>query len=178
MNRRLFFIIALLFPFFLISAFEADVSLEINFKQTKHKFPSKPVYEYPYNPHVSEEDWNYLKQFFLPSNHSVKSKLDKIFSESRVTLNEETVFEAGFLSNNIRPTSKIVVSSHLKLKGYLVKFYLDEQDIIDHVWMVRRIKGAESVREAIKAHGYEKMFSVPHKWIYPLPLEPSPPPGC
>jgi hypothetical protein len=177
MNRFFFFICALLLPFFSISAFETDVLQDIDSTQSTYTFPPELSCEYPYNPSVSEGEWNHLKQFFLPPDHPIKSKLDKIFSASRVTLNEETVLQAGFPKNTIRSTSKIVVSSHPKLKGYLVKFYLDEQDISDYVWMVRRLEGARSIREAIKAHGYEKMLSVPNKWIYPLPLEPSPPPG-
>ncbi len=65
--------------------------------------------------------------------------------------------------------------NHPLIKGYLFKVYLDVQpDICEWSNWVRRIEGAHAIRACIKRHGY-KHFSVPHKWIYPLPPEPSPP---
>ena len=38
-----------------------------------------------------------------------------------------------------------------------------------------RIHGSLVIRECIQKHGYQKIFKVPHKWLYPLPENPSPP---
>jgi hypothetical protein len=143
----------------------------------KHKFPALLLYEYEKSPYVSSEVWEYVKHFLLPSNHPVKAKLDKIFSASRVTLNEYSLMQAGFERSNVRKFSNNIVSKHPELPGYLVKLFTDEQDIEDYAPLICRIDGAQYIRNEIKAHGYEDMFSVPNKWIYPLPSEPSPPEG-
>ena len=40
---------------------------------------------------------------------------------------------------------------------------------------IHRINGAETIRACIKEYGLQSNFKVPHKWIYPLPKNPSPP---
>lgn len=132
------------------------------------------VSDYPYNPYVPMELWMNLRPYFLPINHPIKKKLDRIFAK-RATLSKETFVEAGFsITRRNRPINA-VVTRHRDLKGYLVKAYLDSQFALDEwqMWL-KRIHGVEVIRACLTKHGYTD-FVLPKKWIYPLPAEPSPP---
>lgn len=127
---------------------------------------------------VDQGVWNNLIPYLLPSNHPIKAKLDKIFSESRATLNSDALTAAGFTEPTPRPYSHTIVTGHPDIKGYLIKLYTDEQpDVVDWDELIKRIQGAHYTREAIAKHKFESMFTVPRKWIYPLPDNPAPPPG-
>ncbi len=134
------------------------------------KAAESPRYEYTKNPYISDKVWETVKPYFLPSNHRIKQDLDLIFA-SRPTANSKRLKKAGFSRPHHRPQSKMVVSRHKALPGYLLKLFTDDQDLIDYTLMIHRIKGAHSVSRSIKQHGYEKFFKVPKKWIYPLPAE-------
>lgn len=132
---------------------------------------------YVKDPAINQDVWNTVSPYLLPENHPIKSKLDRIFSSSRVTLDSESVRKAGF--DNFKPGrfSHAVVSKHSKLKGYLVKMFLDnEGGIIDWQRFLIRVTGSIAVRESINSHGYQHFMKVPNKWIYPLPSSPLPPP--
>ncbi len=141
-----------------------------------HRKTDKPVFtDYDYNPHVPIELWLQLKPYFLPINHPVKEKLDRLFHDNRVTLSTETFTGAGFSITRRNRPYNAVVTGHKELKGFLVKVYLDSQMAIPEwqMWL-NRINGIEVIRECVKKHGYTG-FVLPKKWIYPLPTEPSPP---
>lgn len=130
--------------------------------------------DYSYNSYVPIEIWMELKSYFLPIDHPIKKKLDHIFRKERVTLSEETFVRAGFsITRRNRPINA-VVTGHKKLKGYLIKAYLDSQiAIFEWQMWLRRIKGVEVIHACLKKHGFTQ-FVLPKKWIYPLPAEPSP----
>lgn len=136
------------------------------------------VQAYAPSPDVDPAVWNQVKPYFLPEEHPVKPYLDLIFSPSRVILNAKALKKAGF--TNTKPTkyNNMIVAKHPKLKGYLVKLYTDQQPNGDgwSEWH-SRVVGAASVQATINKHGYQEMFKVPKKWIYPLPDGPTPPPG-
>src|ERR1700733_1887911 len=111
-----------------------------------------PVYEYTRPDHVEQVIWDVVAPHFLPSNHPVKPKLDKIFSSSRVTANEKSVGAAGFTKPKARRYSDTTVTGHPKLKGYLIKLVRDDQDLNDWEMLLERIKGARLVEECIKKH--------------------------
>lgn len=131
--------------------------------------------KYPYNPHVSREVWKELEPHFLPKKHPAKEALDLIFSEKRVTHSAETFTEAGFTITRLNRPNNAVVSGHPKLKGYLIKAYLDTQlEIPEWEMWLRRIKGIKKIQKCIDRHQFTE-FVLPQKWIYPLPIDPSPP---
>lgn len=162
--------------FVLCSKMESEASPQpLDCRVKRSRRADKP--DYPNNPEVPIEIWAELKPYFLPVDHPVKKKLDRLFGTDRITLSEKTFTDAGFeITRRHRPFNAIV-TGHKNLKGYLVKVYLDSRFSLPEwkMWL-RRIKGAEVIRECIKRHGYTH-FSVPKKWIYPLPSEPSPPPN-
>lgn len=131
---------------------------------------------YEKNPYVDPAVWDALAPHFLPEDHSIKDQLDLIFAASRVIQSPETIKKAGFKFVRSHSAKRIQVVKHAKMKGYLFKFFTDEQPF-GGVWVdfAKRIEGAFHIEQAIKAHGYKELFKVPKKWIYPLPITPSPP---
>lgn len=127
---------------------------------------------YPYNPDVSQEVWQQLEPYFLPYDHPVKKKLDRLFSKKRATATLESFRKAGFLNAKFREPTNIVVGLNSELKGFVIKAYLDSQPpLCEWENWLKRIRGAERVRNCIQAHHFKDCL-VPHKWIYPLPREP------
>lgn len=156
-----------------ITLYANEVEEHVNKKlYTKHKK------SYEYNPHVSREVWERVKPYFLPPEHPVRHALDKIFSKSRVLQSPKSIADAGFPKNKPRAWSHTVVSTHPHLKGYYVKMFTDQQaDIIDYEMWIIRIEGARAVQATLDRYGYNSMFEVPKKWIYPLPADPAPSKG-
>lgn len=132
---------------------------------------------YAYSSHVPADVWCGLEQFFLPFDHPVRKKLDRLFHTKRISLSKSTFERAGFKKIKERGIYNIVVGHHPNLSGYIVKLYLDTQPGICMDWhnWLKRIEGAHTIREIIHRHHFEHLFVVPQKWIYPLPAEPAPP---
>lgn len=183
MNRHILFLISLPLLFGWISSSEG-VSQTVQSKsllpfpipQKENALQYGTLQDlYPYNPHVPLEVWDAVKPYFFPTNHPLKRSLDELFSNTRVTLSPETFKKAGF-HVRVRKIDNIFASKHKKLKGLIVKAYLDTQPVHDDwaLWLQRE-HGAELIRQCIKRYGYEHLCAVPTKWIYPLPLDPSPP---
>lgn len=118
---------------------------------------------------IDEWTWNRLLPYLLPSNHPIKSKLDHIFSEMRATANPSFMKKAGFEGLGEWRWNKVYVARHPKLKGYLIKAYLDNHLLMDDKLLVNRIIGAEALRCSIHAYAYQSLFKVPRKWLYQLP---------
>ncbi|MBA3815500.1 MAG: hypothetical protein H0X29_03080 [Parachlamydiaceae bacterium] len=124
----------------------------------------------------------FFKTLFLPNKHPVKQKLDKIFSESRASLNLANLTKAGFEKNKPRKVTKIIVTSHSLMPGFLFKLYLDTQCEIPECseleFFIRRIEGANIIRKIITEHRLDSYFCVPKKWIYKIPCQNLPPLDC
>lgn len=130
-------------------------------------------YKYVQNPYVNEELWQSLQTYFLPETHPAKAALDEIFSEHRVLKSKDAMKKASFDILK-HPQRDMIIARHPKLKGYLVKAYLDNKNIKEYEWWKKRIDGVRMVQNCIDRHHYNAMFKTPKKWIYPLPPEPSP----
>lgn len=129
---------------------------------------------YPYNPHVPPGIWQTLEPYFLPADHPIKSRLDILFHQGRITESLHSFKKYGFGQPNMRKPANIVVGRNPWFNGFIFKVILDCQPTLCE-WenWVHRIQGARAIRECIERHGFER-FTVPRKWIYPLPAEPSP----
>lgn len=126
------------------------------------------AYERPSN--VSQQTWDDLSPYFLPEDHPIKRKMDKIFLKQTVTRSTRTVERAGFFSGKPGKYSKVVVTGHFDLEGYLVKMYLDSNTEVNDADKFReRIIGATAIRNAVEAYGFGDVIKVPKKWIYPIP---------
>lgn len=131
------------------------------------------------NPFIKHKERRYLRKYLFPCDHPLKPVLDEIFSKSRATLNRDTLAAAGFVTKASQPRSYIIVAGHPRLPGYLLKLYLDSElnvrsDTPGWRWFQRRIRLANRIRKYIEKTDI-KHFCVPKKWMYPLPLNPSPP---
>lgn len=141
----------------------------------------KKAKDFQTNPPLSSSDFKKIRPFLLPSTHAIKPALDAIFGASRATVYDETLRAAGFEIKFLQPRSYIRVVCHPLLPGFLLKLYLDsdkrkKKGIPGWKWLVNRCEGAQKIRETI-AKSHVKLFLVPKKWIYALPLSPPPPTG-
>ena len=103
---------------------------------------------------------------------------------SPVFYNMKSVTDAGFDYVHPQPNTKIIVTRHPKLPGYIIKAYLDVQEYYDdrpeYYYFQKRAEGARLIQEAIDHYGFSHLLKVPTKWIYLLPDTPykEPPEGC
>jgi hypothetical protein len=122
---------------------------------------------------INEKIKNEIRPYCLPQKHNLNKILSSIFMNSRVTFNEETLSQSGFQTLFAQPISYIYVLRHQKLHGYLLKVYLDSETRLTEDrpgWkrLLNRCKGAENIRKLIERKKL-KYFSVPDKWLYPIP---------
>lgn len=130
---------------------------------------------YTRNPYITDEAWEQVTPYLLPEKHRLRKKLDQIFSASRVTASQEAMLAAGFLFTE-KQGGHVTVAVHPELPGIVVKMYTDDNATTDEwKYWVKRIKGMLLIKKGISDLGYKSYFTVPQKWIYPLPAEPSPP---
>lgn len=115
-----------------------------------------------------------LKSYYLPEDHPVKSVLDVLFKRNHPLLCLAAFESAGFKTYPRRKTSQTLCAKHPRLKGFLIKTFLDDQTEVTEEWIhwIRRIEGARQLRAWIESHGYEHFFKAPQKWIYAVPLDP------
>lgn len=123
--------------------------------------------------HLPSEIWDSVSPYLLPSNHTAKESLDKIFEKNRVISSLEEMEEAGFQCKKPRTPFSIVAAKHKNLKGYLIKTFLDTQLSIRNEWQhwIQRIRGAKIIEAQLEANRYNALFKVPKKWIYLLPRQ-------
>lgn len=119
--------------------------------------------------HVSPEVWALLEPYFLPPAHPLRSKLDKIFEKERVNANLSSLTRAGFVNVKEGPYSHMVITKHPKLKDVYVKLMVDSSPYTDWKQIKKRVEGAISAKKTITELGYEHLFKVPQKWVYPIP---------
>jgi len=134
-----------------------------------------PHNSFLYNPCVSPDVWLELEPYFLPSDHPIKDRLDKLFNQIRATQSEAYFEKAGFGKPKMRKPTNIVIGRHAQFKNYIFKVYLDTQPPLNE-WVnwIHRIKGARAIQSCLENRGFQS-FCVPKKWIYPLPASPCPP---
>lgn len=117
--------------------------------------------------------------YLMQSEHPAKPILDKIFSNSRAILNVKSMIEAGFVDPYPRKFTRLIVTKHPSLQGFIIKTYLDAQryhkNQPEHHHWILRIQGAQAIFNFIEERGWHEHFKVPNQWIYSLPENPSPP---
>lgn len=165
MRTLLFFLLSFLSVLTTGSTFEHKDDL--SFLEKIHSFLRAGA-KYLKNPHVDDETWEMLTPYFLPDHHPLKAPLDRIFSKPRVLASKKSLRAAGF-TPLAHPQNRLIIARHSKLKGYLIKAYLDDAPTTDWIWWKKRIDGAHTIQNSINQHGYQSLMKVPQKWIYPLP---------
>lgn len=113
----------------------------------------------------------------IPEEHPMKGHLDRIFSENRVTFTMKSLKLAGFKASRPRKFTKIIVASHPDYPEYIFKLFVDaqryEKRISVYEYWALRIQGARLIQEEIDKNGWQHLFKVPVKYLYPLPKDPS-----
>jgi hypothetical protein len=132
-----------------------------------------PLHANPQNPHLIAMT---AAPYLMPEDHPIKSLLDYLFSQSRVTENLATLEEAGFEIIVVTKVSHVIVARHPAFPGYIFKVYLDSEtravrDAPYWTHLVTRCKGALRVKKAIRQKKL-RYFTVPDKWLYLLPEYP------
>lgn len=122
---------------------------------------------------ISPEVYQEVKPYLLPSEHPAKKKLDKIFSRPSVILDEKHMVQSGFINPTPRKFTRLVVTRHPDLEGYVIKTYLDSQRYYknkpEHKLWLMRIEGVRKIAQVIQEYGLQEYFKVPKKWIYEIP---------
>lgn len=134
--------------------------------------------------HASDDfaqSFEQIGKYLLPDTHPAKKTLDSIVSTARFSVfhDMQSMTDAGFAFAVPQPTTKLIVTKHPKLKGYIIKAYLDTQKYYggrpEYYYWTKRAEGANLIREAIIRHNFSHLLKVPKKWIYKLPEKPSKP---
>lgn len=134
---------------------------------------------------ISEKVCKEISLYLMPEDHPVKKTLDEIVKEADypVFYDMKSMVHAGFDYVLPQHKTKIIVTRHPKLKGYVIKAYLDTQEyyeeLPEHYYFIKRVQGANLIRKAIKKRKVSHLLKVPRKWIYQLPDSPykTPPSG-
>lgn len=154
------------------------LGLEIFEERSEVKIPIENAELSSPSRYVNDSVWIQVRDYLMPNDHPLKKNLDQIFSASRALADMESMKEAGFKFSRPQHHTQIIVTKHPKLKEYVIKAYLDEQEYHsgkpEYYFWIKRIKGARLIQKAIENHKYEHLFKVPKKWIYLLPDEPAP----
>lgn len=155
---------------------EALSLLDTAWNRLRGKIFAKTKEYYPHlddNPIITKGMRKKMAPYVLPLTSSLKRIMDQIFSHSRVTYNEQSLAEAGFHTLLVAPNSFLHIALHPLAKGYLFKIALDSELRLKKgraawKWLVDRCIGAENIRKLIEKKKLNH-FSVPQKWLYPLP---------
>lgn len=136
--------------------------------QSKSYYPN-----FTHNKALTKKMRALMRRYLLPLDHPAKHVLDEIFSHQRVIRNERTLQAAGFKILHAQKKSFIRVISHPRLKGYLIKVYIDAENNIPSGasgWkrLTVRCVVAEKIKKLISQH-HIRNFVVADKWVYPLP---------
>lgn len=118
-----------------------------------------------------------IKPYIIDSHHPAKIFLDSLMYQERLVKSKDALKAAGFKNVKPREHTRVIVTEHPLLPGYLLKLYLDPQQFHkqrpDWETWYARIRGAELLRDEIAVNGWENWFRVPNKWIYQLPEVPA-----
>lgn len=124
--------------------------------------------------HIAKSVWQQVEQQLLPWDSSLRKKLDEFFGGQRIILSPSSLKKAGFRRYKPRHYTRLIVTTHPVFAGYVFKLYLDCQSYHhakkEHLLWLERISGARLISAMIAANGWQDLFKVPQKWVYPLPM--------
>lgn len=154
------------FALFIFSVFLIDST-------NANRIDCKDYFYFENNPDFDRQTKEKLQPYLLPLDHPAKAVLDSIFSHGNPLKNKKSFKKAGFTIISKNTSSLAYIAKHARLPGYLVKAYLQTRPkgrMGNESWMgfLMRCQGADNIRKLISSH-HLRYFSVPDKWIYPLP---------
>lgn len=119
-----------------------------------------------------------MSSYLLPSDHSARMLLEKLFHHSDAIDNEAAFLEAGFKIRSKKERSLMRIATHPALGGYVFKvFFVEEQGRVREKpcgWknFTVRCKQAELIRRVIDEQAF-RHFRVPRKWLFRAPPHPA-----
>lgn len=164
---------------FILLSLGIDATQELNGINTQNEIVENTRRPNP-SLYASDAAWDKVYDYLMPDDHPIKKDLDDIFLASRALESHAAMKAAGFSPAKPQKYTELIFTRHPKLKGYVIKAYLDSQKYHNdkaefHYW-ARRALGANIIQKYIDENNYGHLLSVPKKWIYLLPDEPSPNP--
>jgi hypothetical protein len=106
------------------------------------------------------------KSYLLPQPHPLNNPLQNLFSHPHMFESAKELEKAGF---QVRVSHELMVAAHPTIPRYFIKKFNDsipqEQQLKN---FIKRIEGAELLRNYIKKHHFKHLV-VPKKWLYKLP---------
>ncbi len=103
----------------------------------------------------------------LQKKHPLHNTLSTLFNDPTIAASRPLLEKAGFrlYAHNHRG---IVIAEHPHLKGYLLKFFInDVPQILQRHNLEERVAGSRALRSYIRAHTLTKIV-VPQKWLFTL----------
>jgi hypothetical protein len=119
---------------------------------------------------LSESIWNEAEPYLLPETHPMKKQLDRLFSTPDCIQDGLEFYKLGFQFPPQDNPLRVTVARHPSLKGYVIKVFLDTHPSKQE-WkhFIKRIQGADLIRQTIDEKQYQASFKVPRKWLYFIP---------
>lgn len=110
---------------------------------------------------------NPLLPYLLPENHHLQVVLKKLLNNSNMFRSPTHFRQAGF---QVKMGHKhLMVGAHPSMPDHLIKRFPDSvPSIMQLENFIKRINGANLIRELIKERNYDRLV-VPKKWVYQLP---------
>lgn len=105
---------------------------------------------------------------FLPDDHPIKLRLDSIFTSTRALSSTAAFHKAGFYNSKERRKG-LIVTGHPDTPGYLFKLYLETSETDEKEQCLKRINGANLIRNALDNYSLHHIMKVPQKWVYAVP---------
>lgn len=114
-------------------------------------------------------DRNSLAPYLLSESHPLHAQLMQLFSDPALFQSAKNLKKAGFTVQFGHPRTRLMVGGHSLIPQYLLKKFPDDISQTTQLKnFVKRIRGAEVLRNCIKKHHFTHLV-VPEKWLVKLP---------
>lgn len=152
-----------------------DCIQSLNKKAVSHQsYPKGVLYNgFHENPNIPHPEELAIRRHLLPYDSKARKELDSLLNGVRFVESPEAFVQAGFTPLIPIHKNKIVIATHPALPDMVIKTYLDcypvnKSGFPDWLWLARRCTLASKIRKSIAKNKFNH-FTVPHKWLYPIP---------
>jgi hypothetical protein len=117
--------------------------------------------------HVTTQVHHSIRHYLLPKSHYLQENLKFLFLDSKMFHSTKNFKKSGFKVKHGH--KQLMVGFHPSCPEYLFKKFPDQQSqSLQLKNYIKRIKGAEILRNYIREHNFKHLV-VPQKWLYQLP---------
>jgi hypothetical protein len=112
-----------------------------------------------------------LAPYLLPKGNPLYQQLADLFHDPDMFHSQSHLKRAGFKVKSGNARTKLMVAGHSSIPHHLLKKFPDSVSQSKQLQnFIRRIQGADILRESIKKHNFKHLV-VPGKWLYKLPKQ-------